>query len=365
VRSGRLKPWRTAAEILDLSLPCPSIFDTAAQIKAKYGLRAVRPLAEATMTRIARGTKRYVIDAEKPFIITPTHQGGGHAWGVDEPLRTITTAHRGEHAVVTPFVTKFRAGATGHPIDEPLHTITTAHSDTHPGGAAPLGVVAPHLMMMRNAGKPINEADRPMHTITAEGARPLLVAAFLAQHNNHRSGEPNDGRPADEPLSTLTTAGAHQMAVAAHMLNLKGRNRRGASAASPLLTLTADGNHAATVAAFLMKYYGQGIGQAADEPAHTLTTKDRHGLITVTLAGEPYVIVDIGMRMLTARERFLAQGFPASYIIDLQIDDGSGVRKPITGDAQGRLVGNSVCPPLAEALVRANCADLAVEARAA
>lgn len=151
------------------------------------------------------------------------------------------------------------------------------------------------------------------------------------------------------------TAQDHHSLVAAHMLNMRGSDRRDSPADEPCRTFSAAGNHAGLVAAFLAKYYGEGLpSQGCDEPLHTVTGRPRHGLVTVTLAGEPYVIVDIGMRMLTARERFLAQGFPPDYRIDIEFDG-----KPLSGEAKGRMVGNSVCPPHAAALVRANCGDMA------
>lgn len=142
------------------------------------------------------------------------------------------------------------------------------------------------------------------------------------------------------------------------MLNLRGSDRRGGPADAPAPTSSAQGNHAATVYAFLSKYYGEGLpSQPVTEPVHTVTTKPRHGLVTVTIGGEPFVIVDIGMRMLTPRERFNSQGFPLSYKIDLGVmEDGSEIR--LTLEQQGRMCGNSVSPVMSEALVAANYAPV-------
>jgi DNA (cytosine-5)-methyltransferase 1 len=454
VRSGKLKPWRTAAEIIDWSLPCPSIFDTSAEIMAKYGLRAVRPLQEATMARIAKGVKRYVLDAAKPFIVNLTHQGGDRAESIDDPMATVTGAHRGEkalavaqiqptaggrkgpvvtwdemiqeintpfvtaaqqggsardireplhtvtasakdqnqiivptliqtgygerdgqeprvpgldkplgtavaggikHALVTPFVTKFNRGATGHPIDDPLHTITAAHSETHTGGSPPLGIVAPHLMTMRNAQKPFNEADKPAHTITSGGAHMHLVAAFMAQHNYLEAGH-----AVTEPVSTIVGKGSTQGLAAVNLLRQFGTGV-GSSLDEPARTVMADGQGKTQLsAAFLQKYYGSDQDPQLQEPLHTVTTKDRFGLVTVNINGEPYVITDIGMRMLTPRELFRAQGFPDDYVIDRK-PDGS----PITKTDQVSKCGNSVCPPIACALVAANVPELAMRRAAA
>lgn len=304
--AGGLHAWRAAAEIIDWSLPCPSIFLSREEARA---IGCKRPLEEATMARIARGVKRYVLESGKPFIAPITHRGDVRVHAIDEPVRTITTAARGE-----------------------------------------LALIAPHLMTMRNAGKPFTAADEPTHTITAGGAHLHLVAAFLAQHNGGATGH-----EAVEPVSTITMRGTQQNLVAVALSHQYGEDGRG-DIAAPARTVTAGGNHHALVAAFLAKYYGTAIGQDIEAPAGTVTTRDRFGLVTVKIAGEPYVLADIGMRMLTPRELFAAQGFPASYIIDRGADG-----KPLTKTAQIKLCGNSVSPPIAAALAGANCADLSLD----
>lgn len=421
IARGLLRPWVTAADSIDFSLVCPSIFDTAAEIKEKYGLRAIRPLQPSTMGRVAKGTWRYVVTSAKPFIVPVTHKGDFRSNSVDEPWRTITSAKRGEHALITPFITKFQTGSTGHPATEPLHTITAHASDTHGGGAAPLGIVAPilvgcggcasqteprsasepvitqtgkpdlcvaavHLSTMRNAQKPFNEIDKPRHTDTAGGANAAVIAAFLAQHNTGMVGH-----SATKPVSTIVEKGSTQALVqaelvAACMLTLRGSDRRDARADVPLNTLSAQGTHAAAVYAFLSKYYGAGQpSQPVDEPLHTDTAKPRFGLSDAHALMPPLteaqiararqvadflrsygywddrefvtvgdrIIVDIGMRMLTPRERFNAQGFRRDYIIDHGlIEDGSIIK--FTAEQQGYMCGNSVCPTEAAALICAN-----------
>lgn len=433
VFDAQLQPWRTAAEIIDWSLPCPSIFATSEEIMAEYGIRAIRPLKPATMARTAKGVKRYVLDAAKPFIVNLTHHGGERTESVEEPFMTVTGAHRGEKALVTPYLartahgevdkngkrrgqgthtleepfstvlaspdhalvapiitgvggrmgqteprtadapaqtltakadsvvvapylTKFRANSVGSALDEPAPTVTANSFIQRPGGAAPIGLVAPHLMTMRNAQKPFNGGDEPSHTVTSGGARLHLVAAFLAQHNiDGRNGEGNPGRSAEEPVSTVLQTGSHQGVVGAHLVRQFG-TAVGASLDDPAKTVMSDGGGGKTqlAATFMSKYYGTGEGQVRDDPAHTVTTKDRLGLVTVMIEGEPYVISDIGMRMLSPRELFRAQGFPDSYIID-RAPDG----KPISKTDQVSKCGNSVCPPMAAALVAANCGDMA------
>ncbi|VVT15259.1 DNA cytosine methyltransferase [Hoeflea sp. EC-HK425] len=499
VRSGKLKPWLTAGrDVIDWSIVCPSIFDSKAEILSKHNLRAVRPLAGNTQARVARGIKRYVLDAARPFLVNLTH--GARLEDAAEPMRTVTGANRGEKAVVAPSLTRFNSGATGASMYEPVPTVTANSFHKRPGGAAPLGVVTPHLMTMRNAGKPFQGADEPAHTVTAGGAGLTCVAAslaqtgygeregqaprsldpdaplgtvvaggvkhapvaaflaagspkpeknnhgakdseryesdkaftakgevlesktehraclrlkdgssldqqkgcrflsgasaaaFIAQHNNdsRRVGGVNPGREADEPVSTVTASGAQQGVVAASMLSMKGSDRRASAADEPARVACTGGGQSALVAGALTKYYGTGDGQEPRDPLHTVTTKDRFCLSLAALAAPPFgpehhdrarevaaflrahgfwderefvtlevegvmlVMVDIGMRMLTPRELFNAQGFPADYEIDRDLE-GNVFSK---SDQVGR-AGNSVCPPLAEAITRANVPHLA------
>lgn len=314
VADGLLEPWRTAAEIIDWSQPVPSIFDTAEQIKEKYGLRAVRPLKDATLKRIARGVVRYVLEARQPFIVTCNHSGPHfRGQGLDEPFKTVTAARDG-HGLVVP--TLVQTGYGERPGQSPR---------------------VPGL-------------EKPLGTVVASAGKHALVAAFLAQHNTGAVG-----RLADAPVSTLTTRAAQQTVIAAHLMNLHGSTRRDRSAAEPHPTLCAGGGHGALIATFLQKYYGQGIGQPVTDPLHTLSTRDTFGLVTVQIDGTDYAIVDIGMRMLTPREMFRAQGFPDTYEIDTRPDG-----RPFTKTERTRMCGNSVCPPLARALAEANCPQLAV-----
>lgn len=154
-------------------------------------------------------------------------------------------------------------------------------------------------------------------------------------------------RDVQQPLNTVTASGAPAGLVTSNLVKLRGDNI-GSATAEPLHSISAQGLHHAEVRAFLIKYYGSEVdGVGLNEPMHTIPTHDRFGLVTVR--GEQYAIVDIGLRMLTPRELYRAQGFPDSYIIDRQPDG-----RPITKTAQVRMCGNSVCPPMARALVQAN-----------
>ena len=328
-----LIPFRTAAECIDFSLPCPSIFERK------------RPLAEATLRRIARGIQRYVIDAAEPFIIPLTHHGDSRVYGLGEPLRTITGAHRGEMALVAS--TLIQTGYGERPGQAPRV----------PGLGKPLGTVVAggckHALvtafMSRQFGNSVGHpVDVPLGTVTAGGGgKSALVTAFLAQHNGGMTG--HDLR---KPLSTVTQRGTQQQLVTSHLVKLRGTCRHGQPVTEPMPTITAGGTHLGEVRAFLIKYFGSG-GQWQDlhGPLHTATAKARFGLVTVEIGGTPYVIADIGMRMLTPRELFTAQGFPSSYKID-PLKDG----KPLSKTAQIEKCGNSVNPDVVEALVRANVA---------
>ncbi len=293
VASGALKPWRTAAECIDWSVPCPSIFGRD------------RPLADKTMARIARGVKRFVLDAAEPFIIPVTHSGDFRCNPAGEPLRTVTSANRGEHALVVPFMAQ--------------------HNSERNGGI--------------KAGRHI---DEPLSTIVASGGQQNIVAAFMAQHNTDMVGH-----PMGKPVSTIVGKGCTQALTAAFLTKFYGTST-GQDVRVPFSTVTADGTHLGEVRAFLMKYYGTGGQlQTPADPLHTIPTKERFGLVTI--AGIEWQIVDIGMRMLLPRELARAQGFPDSYVLD-RLADGT----PVTKTDQIRLIGNSVCPPVARAVLEAN-----------
>lgn len=367
------RPWRTAAEIVDWSIPCPSIFLSPAEARA-VGCR--RPLAEKTLRRIAEGIRRYVIEAADPFIVRVNH-GSQHFRGqsLNRPLGTVTTSNG--YGLVTPFLSSAaysRSTGRGKYIydpREPVRTVTTSNDKI---------VVVPQLMSyygerpgQRGRGRLI---DSPVPTVTTEN-RFALVAAFVAKHFGGMVGKEarhpfptvttrgtqnqivaahvtkmNFGvKPCtgvDEPLHTIVTAKTHALTTS-HLLKLRGTSRAGGPLDRPVDTLTAGGNHFAEVRAFLMSYYGNGSSTSPRRPVPTITTRDRLALGIVLVGGEPYQIVDVGMRMLTPRELFNAQGFPSDYAIDVGLNG-----KPATKSEQVARCGNSVCPQVVAALVAAN-----------
>ncbi|KGA93817.1 C-5 cytosine-specific DNA methylase [Leptospirillum ferriphilum] len=399
---SNLKPWRTAAECIDWSIPCPSIFERK------------KPLAEATLRRIAKGIMRYVVNASDPFIVPLTHQGSDRVHSIHEPIKTVTSAHRGEmsvvapmvvpidhrgsgdgvsksldvpistvttenrHALVTPYLTKYHGESAGSDIENPFPTVTANSFHKRPGGNPPIALVAPVVVKNNFGTKPCQGVTDPLHTVTTQGNKHALVSAFLAKHYGDSGQRPGSemgeplgtvtsvdhhslvtahiqrdfkssvGHSLDDPSGTITAGGGGKAAlVTSNLVKLRGTCKDGQPVGEPMPTVTAGGNHVAEVRAFLLKYYGTDQDPQLREPLHTVTTKDRFGLVTIH--GIDYQIVDIGMRMLTPRELFRAQGFPDSYVIDRLPSE-----KKIGKSDQIRLCGNSVCPPVAAAIVQAN-----------
>jgi DNA (cytosine-5)-methyltransferase 1 len=290
-----LLPWVAAASIIDWSIPLPSI----------VGRR--RPLADATMRRIATGLYRFVLNNPRPFIVPLAHGGGIRVHDGALPLPTLTTAHRGELAVCAPALVQVGYG-------ERL-------------GQAPRAL----------------DIEAPIGTQVASD-KFGVVAAWLAQHNTGVIGH-----GAEEPLSTLTARVTQQQVAAGYLAKLRGTSTA-QDAEQPVPTLSAGGNHVAAVAAFLTKFYGQGgTAQACDEPLHTLSTKARFGAVTVTIANDPYVVADIGMRMLEPHEAAAAHELrlPRQIVID-------GVPRRLTKSEAMRLIGNSVPKRMAYLLAREN-----------
>lgn len=333
VKSGKLKPWRTAAEIIDWSIPCPSIFDRK------------RPLKENTLRRIARGIKRFIIDNQNPFVIRLNYpKSNQRERTIDEPMQTATA--KNDLALINPFIVPVTHHGSDRvaALDKPLPTVTAAHRGE-------FALIAPVVdrQFTRSVG---HRADEPVGTITAGGSgKTNLVAAFLAQYHSETKGDHVRGQTMDRPILTVDTSNRYGL-VTSNLIKLRGTCADGQPVTEPMPTITAGGLHVGEVRAFLLKYYGTADdGQAVDEPLHTVTSKARFGLVTIE--GEDYQIVDIGMRMLEPHELFAAQGFPQDYIIDRDCD-GNRYSKA----AQVARCGNAVPPPFTQALVEANLPEM-------
>ena len=295
VKSGKLLPWHTAAECINWDLECPSIFERK------------KPLAENTLRRIAKGIQKFVIENPNPFIIQVNH-GGDNFRGqeVDKPMPTITAKHG--FGVVAPTLIQYHGEQSknevrGQILEKPLQTVDTANR---------YGLVTAFMSKYfggnyQGCGSSV---DEPLHTITAVDHN-ALAAVHITQFNNHCIGQ-----KVDEPLKTITCGEGHF----------------------------------GEVRAFLIKYYSGESGQKVNEPLHTIRTKDCFGLVTIK--GVDYAIVDIGLRKLTPRELYNAQGFPTDYEIET---DCYGNKYPKT--KQVARCGNSVPPPFATALARANAPE--------
>lgn len=350
VKSGLLKPYVGAYTQLDFSLPCPSIFDTAEEIKEKYGIRAVRPLAPKTMERIARGLKKFVLDNEEPFIVQVNHSGAksDYCKSMNEPLSTVTGKHG--FGIVEPYLVQI--GQTGFTDDrskdvrEPLTTIVSKNEHC---------LISPTLIQYHSEtskdGVRGQQVEEPLMTV--DGAnRYGLVTSFL--HKYYDGGYKGSGDSLENPLPTVTSWD-HNSVCAATLIQMNN-HCDGRDITMPIPTITAGDGHFGEVRAFLIKYYGQGTGQNIKDPLDTITAQDRFGLVTIE--GVDYQIVDIGLRMLEPRELYGCQGFPGDYIIDR---DNTG--KSYSRTEQVRRCGNAVCPPIPAALVKANLPELCMHER--
>ncbi len=336
------KRWRSAAECIDWSIPGKSIFERE------------KPLADATLRRVAHGMKRYVLDSADPFI-------------VDTASAT--------------FITKFNTGSVGSDMRDPIPTVTAGGRPARPSTGSTIGLVAA-TMIQAGHGQGTPDAPRwshgnksvrdPVGTVTASGGGQAVAMGTLVQMGyGEREGQAPRALDARQPLGTVVGAGKFAAVTAFVEQANGGFNATPArDAREPLSTSTATGSQQRLVtatmvepaltpsqeegalrcAAFLIRYYGQG-GQLGDmrEPMSTSTTKDRLALVTVWLRGTPYVIVDIQLRMLTPRELYNANGFPKTYIIDRGHDG-----RIFSKSTQVRMCGNAVPPPLGRAVIEAN-----------
>lgn len=384
VKAGLLEPYVGAYTQIDFSRPCPSIFDTSEEIKEKYGIRAVRPLASKTLDRIAKGLKKFVLDNPEPFIIQCNHGGERRPNDIREPMPTITGKHgygivepymvqigqtgfakdrskdvreplttivsKNEHCLIEPTLAPYMGtNTTNHPggnCKDPIHTITTGNQQC---------LISPTLIQYHSEtskdgvrGQAIKD---PIMTVDSSN-RYGLVASFL--HKYYDGGYKGAGETVENPLPTVT-AWDHNSVVTANLIQMNN-HCDGKDIRQPLPTITAGDGHFGEVRAFLIKYYGQGTGQDIKDPLDTVTAQDRFGLVTIN--GTDYQIVDIGLRMLEPRELYGCQGFPDDYIID---HDYTGKTYPRS--EQVRRCGNAVCPPIPAALVRANLPELCVAER--
>lgn len=412
VKSGKCKPWRSAAEVIDFSLPCPSIFATKKEIKDQYGVNAMRPLKENTLRRIAKGLDKFVIKSGEPFIVECNHGGDGHAQSTKKPMNTVTAKYSGGicDPIVTPFHMHNHSNASGTDMNDPVNTVTGvgAHEVVEP-------IMTPYAIC-NNAGNAPHGMDEPVPTVTT-GGRNILAAPTLIQYHTEQSAREHRGQKLDEPIKTVDAANRYGLS-SAFLSEWYGNAREGIDLREPVQTITGKDREALTTA-FCSKYFTGVEGSELNDPLSTVTAVDHNSLVlshlahfkgkdkgqschdplmTVTardgqfadvrttivkwdrqtdlgywnevrkmlnrycgynlaadeilllnIRGIWYYVSDIGLRMLTPRELYDAMGFPHDYIIDRDVHGN-----PITRADQVARCGNAVCPAVAEALVRAN-----------
>ena len=375
-----LPKWRSAAEIIDWSLPCPSVFATKAEIMERYGLKAVRPLAKNTRRRIIRGVDKFTIRSGKPFIV-PTGYGerkgqAPRVHDIDAPVPTVVSTGKENlcKPLLAPVTVTNTSNSVGATVGEPVHTVTTAGNQmlvtpflaecNHSGGGhiAPVGdahktitakhtggIVAPALIQYHTEQTEHVRATglgAPINTVDASN-RYGLTCANLVEY--YTGGRPLD---VDAPMHTVTSHD-REAVVAAHVVKFKGDNL-GHGTKEPMQTVTTSAGEFAVCKAHLAKMHsGDDLGYWPEIRAllnefcgYTLSEDD---VLLLEISGGLYYIADIGLRMLSPRELYNAMGFPPDYIIDRDYE-GHEYKK----SAQVARCGNAVCPPVASALVRAN-----------
>ena len=345
VKAGLLKPYVGAYTQLDFSLPCPSIFDTAEEIKRKYGIRAVRPLAPKTMERIARGLKKFVLNNPEPFIIQCNHGGERRPNDIREPMPTITGKHG--YGIVEPYMVQCKYNNEAQDVQKPIGTLTTVGSHL---------LVEPYMVQIGQTGftkDRSKDVREPLTTIVSKNEHCLISPTLIQYHSETAQGEVR-GQTIKDPI--MTVDGSNRYGLVTSFLSKFYKSGIGQDEREPLHTITTSAGHFGEVRAFLIKYYGDATGQDIEKPLDTVTTKDRFGLVTIE--GVDYQIVDIGLRMLEPKELYGCQGFPEDYIID---HDYTGKTYPRS--EQVRRCGNAVCPPIPAALVKANLPELCVAER--
>lgn len=330
--SGKgLKPYRTAAECIDWTIPCKSIFGRK------------HPLKPNTMRRIARGLDKFTIKAERPFIIPI---GYGERQGqeprvhsIDTPLSTVVSSCK--QYAVSPHISKFYGGVTGTDISNPMPTVTAI--DHNALTAANLIQYHSETSHSEVRGQAL---DMPVMTVDASPRYALTAAHIVKYYSGDNYSSAND------PLHTITTKERNAL-VESHLCILR-RNEDCRSEELPLPTITASGAHFAEIRTEIVKYIGGANLGNWTEIRELLNkycgyTMADDEILLLEINGEKYFIYDIGMRMLEPKELYAAQGFPPDYIIDRDFEGKSYSRKE-----QVARCGNAVPPPFAEALVRAN-----------
>lgn len=363
-----LKKERSAAECIDFTDLGKSIFGRK------------KPLAENTLKRIARGLDKFVIKSPKPFIMQARFDNPPQ--DITEPLSTITTVnkHYVANPQLSPYIMSNNTNNVPHGVDEPLPTITTGNRNflCTPSLVQYHGEQTAKEVRGQKVDKPLNTIDTrnryglssaflskyfsgetqagadvqgPMPTVTAIDHNALVAVNISSRFGDGKDGR---GRSVEEPLPTIT-AEDHNQLMAAHLITMRN-NMIGQSVKESLSTITAKAAHHAVVRAYLTKLTGKetslgywpNVRELLNKYAGYHIAEDE--ILIIEVDKTQYFISDISMRMLEPRELAKAQGFPEDYV--LQVDDS------YSKSAQIARIGNSVCPVMAEVLVRANLPEL-------
>ena len=339
VKAGKKLSWRSAAEIIDWNLPCPSIFVSKAEIKKRYGVTAVRPLAQNTMRRVARGLDKFVLHSAEPFIVQCNHGGKGfRGQDVHDPMQTVTGKHG--YGVVAPCMIQYHTEQNekvrGQAVNEPIMTLDAANR---------YGLASAFLTEYYGNGQPLNVAD-PLHTSTSHDRQGLTLAHISKYYGGVV------GAPMENPLPTATAIDHNALQVA-HVCKFKGQDL-GQEPQTPLHTITTSAGTYAVIRTEIVKaepgaklYHWPEVREMLNTYCGYEMAED--DLLLIVLGGTAYFIADIGLRMLSPRELYAANGFPNDYIIDRDYM-GNEYKK----SQQVARCGNAVPPPFATALVRAN-----------
>lgn len=381
VKAGKKKPWRSAAEIIDWTLPCPSIFDTREQVREKHGLNAQRPLRPNTMRRVTRGVDKFVIKSGNPFLVIVNHAGEFRGQSLGDPLQTITAKHGYGVAnpVMAPLTMHNNENAVGTAITDPVNTITSSGA----GGHQMLITPALAAIGQTGGGDRGRSVTEPTHTQVSKAEECVVCPAMIQYHTEQ--SEHVRGQAVTDPIMTIDASNRYGIA-AATLTKYYNTCQHGQDVNEPLHTIMAKDREGVTLAS-LVKMKGTNLGGPATEPVQTITAGGgHHGVVTTEVAeatpgadlrnwpkiraalneycgyklednevilfligGAWYFMADIGLRMLTPRELYRANGFPDDYKIE----------RDYLGNIYGKTkqvarCGNAVPPPFATALVRAN-----------
>lgn len=345
--AGGLKRWRSAAEIVDWTVPMYSIFATRQEIKDRYGVNVVRPLADNTLQRVIRGVDKFTIRSGKPFLIQAKFKN--QAQDIDRPLTTVTAvgAHELIEPILAPITFPNTANSIGAPANEPVHTITSAGNQI----LSVANLIQYHTEQTENVRA--NGLGEPLPTVDASNRYGLVAANLVEYYGN---GNPLSLR---EPIRTVTSHDREAL-TAAHVVEFKGQDM-GQNVDRPLRTITASAGEFA-VAGVTVRKFARDINVLHWPEIRALLNRycgyhlAEDEIILLEIRGRLWFMADITLRMLIPAELYRAMGFPADYIIDR---DYTG--RPYPKTQQVARCGNAVCPQMAAAVVRANLPEWAVE----